>query len=24
LATWIGETPTNQAMTDLYNVETGE
>jgi hypothetical protein len=24
LATWIGETPTDQAMTDLYNVETGE
>ena len=24
IATWINETPTNRAMSDLYNVTNGE
>lgn len=24
LATWVNETPTNRAMTDLYDTITGE
>ena len=24
IATWINESPTNRALTDLYNATTGE
>lgn len=24
LATWVNETPTNRALTDLYDTQTGK